>query len=72
MSALGHKRTCAAQKVMSALPPIADICGAQADVRYVPKADITVSYSITSSARESSEGGTVRPIALAAFRLITS
>ena len=25
---------------MSALPPIADICGAQAHVRFVPKADI--------------------------------
>ena len=25
MSALGHKRTCAAQKVMSALPPIVDV-----------------------------------------------
>jgi hypothetical protein len=25
---------------MSALPPIADICGAQADVRFVPEADI--------------------------------
>ena len=26
MSALGQKQTCAAQKVMSALPPKADIC----------------------------------------------
>ena len=26
MSALGHKRTCAVQKVMSALPPKADMC----------------------------------------------
>jgi hypothetical protein len=33
MSALGHKRTFAAQKGMSALPPKADMCGAQADVR---------------------------------------
>ena len=40
MSALGHKRTFAVQNVMSALPPIADICGAQAYVRFVPKADI--------------------------------
>jgi hypothetical protein len=40
MSALGHKRTCEAQKGMSALPPIADMCGAQANVRFVPKADI--------------------------------
>ena len=28
MSALGQKQTCAAQKVMSALPPKADMCGA--------------------------------------------
>ena len=30
---LGQKRTCAVQNVMSALPPIADICNALADVR---------------------------------------
>ena len=40
MSALGQKQTCAAQKVMSALPPKADMCGATRDVRFVPKADI--------------------------------
>ena len=46
-SAKGHvrftpqKRTCAAQKVMSALPPKADMCGALADVRFVPIADIS-------------------------------
>ena len=40
MSALGQKQTCAGQKVMSALPPKADICGATRDVRFVPKADI--------------------------------
>ena len=40
MSALGQKQTCAAQKVMSALPPIADMCGATRDVRFVPEADI--------------------------------
>ena len=38
MPALGQKQTCAAQKVMSALPPKADICGATRDVRFVPKA----------------------------------
>ena len=32
MSALGQKRTCAAHKPMSALPPIADI-GAQVDTK---------------------------------------
>ena len=40
MSALGQKQTCAAQKVMSALPPKADMCGAKRDVRFVPIADI--------------------------------
>ena len=40
MSALGQKQTCAAQKVMSALPPKADMCGALAHVRFVPIADI--------------------------------
>ena len=40
MSALGHKRTFALQKVMSALPPKADMCGALAHVRLVPIADI--------------------------------
>ena len=33
MSALGQKQTCAAQNVMSALPPIADVCSALVDVR---------------------------------------
>ena len=40
MSASGQKRTCAAQKVMSALPPKADMCGALAHVCFVPIADI--------------------------------
>ena len=40
MSALGHKQTFAVQNVMSVLPPKADSCSAQADVRFVPKADI--------------------------------
>ena len=37
MSALGQKQTCASQKVMSALPPKADMCSAQADVRFTPE-----------------------------------
>ncbi|MGC1997949.1 MAG: hypothetical protein WA704_29080, partial [Pseudolabrys sp.] len=40
MSALGQKQTCAMQNVMSALTPIADMCGAKRDVRFVPIADI--------------------------------
>jgi hypothetical protein len=40
MSASGHKRTFAPQKVMSALPPKADMCSATRDVRFVPIADV--------------------------------
>ena len=44
MSALGHKRTCAAHKPMSALPPIAtakaDIRPAKGRNRFTPKADM--------------------------------
>jgi hypothetical protein len=40
MSALGQKQTFAVQSGMSALPPIADICGAKRYVRFVPIADI--------------------------------
>jgi hypothetical protein len=40
MSALGQKRTFAVQKVMSALPPKADMCGAASDVRFGPEAVI--------------------------------
>ncbi|MGB9053420.1 MAG: hypothetical protein WCC54_14020, partial [Pseudolabrys sp.] len=42
MSALSQKRTCAAQKVMSALPSKADVCGAIWDVCFVPIADIFI------------------------------
>ena len=44
MSALGHKRTCALRKAMSALPPKADMCGATKDVRFGPIADIPHSF----------------------------
>jgi hypothetical protein len=40
MSALGQKQTFAVQNGMSALPPRADMCGALADVRFVPIADM--------------------------------
>ena len=40
MSALGQKQTFAMQYVMSALPPIADICSALAHVRFGSLADI--------------------------------
>ena len=44
MSALGKKQTYATHKVMSALPPKADMCGATSDVRFVPEADIPGCY----------------------------
>jgi hypothetical protein len=40
MSALGQKQTLAPQKVMSALPPKADMCSALAYVCFGPIADI--------------------------------
>src|SRR5262245_38733245 len=73
---LGQKRTCALQKVMSALPPKADICSGLANVRYGPKRTHAVQkkdcYSITSLARASSEGGTAMPSTFAVLRLMTS
>jgi hypothetical protein len=40
MSALGQKQTFALRKVMSALPPKADMCIATDNVCFGPKADI--------------------------------
>src|SRR5262249_20309250 len=53
------------------LIPKSDMCSAVADVRYGPIADMPF-YSMTSSARVSRVGGTQRPGALTALRLITS
>ena len=74
MSALDQKQTSAHVRVMSAIPPKADIGTQPRDVRFVPKADILRRgkkrrYSITSSARTSSEGGMVIRTALAVLRL---
>jgi hypothetical protein len=69
MSALGQKQTSSSECSMSALLPIADINRLLGNVRLVPRGDI---HSITSSARVSKVGGTVRPSAFAAFKLITS
>jgi hypothetical protein len=55
---------------MSVLPPKSDMCGAPAYVCFGPIADIA-NYSITSSARASTDGGIVRPNAFAVLRLIT-
>jgi hypothetical protein len=51
MSALGQKQTFGSRNVMSALPPKADIVHDGGNVRFVPKADIALRHSITSSAR---------------------
>jgi hypothetical protein len=40
MSALGHKQTFAAKKGVSALPSIADMCGATSNIRFGPIADM--------------------------------
>jgi hypothetical protein len=53
MSALGQKQTCAAQKIMSTLPPKADVGGATSDVRLVPIADIA---SVIRSPRPRGQG----------------
>jgi hypothetical protein len=47
MSALGQKQTTRNVRVMSALPPIADIRWCRWDVRKVPEADIVGSYVAT-------------------------
>ena len=52
MSALGQKQTFAMQNVMSALPLIADMCGATKDVRFVPIADIASSFNHSVGPRE--------------------
>ena len=51
MSALGQKQTCAAHKVMSALPSKADMCSAHTHVRFVPKAVIEGVNRKTASRR---------------------
>ena len=72
MSALGQKRTFAVQNGMSALPPKADMCSAQVACPLCAKSGHYRDYWITSSARVSKAGGTVRSSALAALRLMVS
>ena len=52
MSALGQKQTSERVRVMSALPPKADIGTQPRNVRFVPKADNSPIYTIASSARQ--------------------
>ena len=51
MLALRHKRKFEPQNVSSALPPIADMCGAARDVRFGPKADICKGRQIAVTQR---------------------
>jgi len=62
----GSKQTYAVQNAMSALPPKADMCSALADVCFGPIADIAA-HSMTSSARDISDCGTLMPSAFAVF-----
>src|SRR5215472_15402633 len=50
MSALGQKQTSAHVRVMSALPPKADIGTQSWNVRFVPKADIRTALSVVVGA----------------------
>jgi hypothetical protein len=60
MSALGQKQIFAVQKVMSALHPKADTCGAKGDVRFGPIADIINSHiAVLLSVRIIDLGGAV-------------
>jgi hypothetical protein len=59
------------QKVMSALPPKADMCSALAYVCFGPIADVR-HYSITSLARAKKFIGSSMPVAFAVLRLMTS
>jgi hypothetical protein len=71
LSALGQKQTCAAQNVMSALRPKADMCGALAHVCFGPEADIG-SHSITASASAINFAGIRSPSNFAVLRLMTN
>jgi hypothetical protein len=74
---MGHKQKSKLYRLMSALPPKADIGTWSRNVCFVPKADIVRCgevrrYSITSSARASRVDGMVNSSALAVVRLISS
>jgi hypothetical protein len=49
MSALGHKQTFGIFRLMSALPPKADINERDRDVRFVPKADSCTAAMVTTA-----------------------
>jgi hypothetical protein len=60
------------EHMLSALPPIAILEGLNGARKRHMHRSKQHRYSITSSARASSDGGTSRPSALAVLRLITS
>ena len=70
-TAKGQKRRFERAPTTSGLPRQADTSASVGMSQSVPATEVA-SYSITSSARASKEGGTVRPSALAVFMLITS
>jgi hypothetical protein len=76
MSEMGQTRPFRDVRSMSALMRFADPTHSACDVPQVPQADICNAaialYSITSSARASSVGGTSMPSVFAVLRLITS
>ena len=65
------------EHMSSGFAPRADIVAACRHVRFVPEGDLSrcstnCGYSITSSARAESPGGTSRPSVFAVFKLITN
>ena len=74
MSALGQKRTCAVQKGMSALPPIATSIahfGCPLRAKSGRRDNLnSPCYSMTSSARPSNPGGSSMPSDLAVLVLM--
>ena len=74
MSALGHKRTFAAQTGMSALPPKADMCGATRYVRFVPIADIgpgSPASMTLGNMRANGVGRSPRSVSVARLQLLS-
>ena len=61
MSTLGHKQTFAVQKGMSALPPIADMCGA---TRYVRMPIVDMHVCFISALMASISSGPNEPLAI--------
>jgi hypothetical protein len=68
MSALGQKRTLGHVRLMSALPPKADIAERSLDVRFVPKADMRDLFNHHVSA-SNERGRHVNAIRLGSFKI---